>query len=137
MNLNLLSVHARIEEITIRDEQKAMVKLRLNHREDIQGECFIPAWEVDVKGYYLGQEFCGIFSPQPFPHYMLGLRLNASIHKISRPFNHSTQIEIVIEHEPQEPCNGECRFRIDSHDAFYYRVGHKLFCLFSPAGNTE
>lgn len=60
-----LRIHARIEEITkpFDHGQWVELKLKLDHRDDIQGECRLRVWTQDASKYTVGQELCGIFTP--------------------------------------------------------------------------
>lgn len=60
-----LRIHAHIEEITppFDKGQWVELKLKLDHREDIQGECRLRVWIQDAKQYRVGQELCGVFLP--------------------------------------------------------------------------
>lgn len=60
-----LRVHAHIEEITepFDKGQWVELKLKLDHRPDIQGECRLRIWTQNASQYSVGQELCGVFSP--------------------------------------------------------------------------
>lgn len=131
--LDTLRIHAQVEEINVLDDQTKQVKIRLDWREDIQGECLISAIAVDAKAYFLGQELCGIGSYDPLPPHMRGLRLNACIEKVSAPFNDGHHVEIRIAHEP--PDADECRLRVGPRLSPDYQIGREVYFLFSPLGN--
>lgn len=63
--LDTLRIHAHIEEITapFNDGQWVELKLKLDHRDDIQGECRLRVWSKDASAYHVGQELCGVFTP--------------------------------------------------------------------------
>lgn len=63
--LDCLRIHAHIEEITppFDNGQWVEIKLKLDHRDDIQGECRLRVWTADARHYHVGQELCGVFTP--------------------------------------------------------------------------
>lgn len=65
--LNGLRIHACIEEISepFDGGQWVELKLKLEDRADIQGECRIRVWAIDASDYHIGQELCGVFMPSP------------------------------------------------------------------------
>lgn len=62
--LDTLRIHARIEEITapFDNGQWVELKLKLDYRADIQGECRLRVWTRDARAYHVGQELCGVFA---------------------------------------------------------------------------
>lgn len=65
MRLDNLRIHAHIEEITdpFDGGQWVELKLKLDHRHDIQGECRLRLWASDVQELNVGQELCAVFYP--------------------------------------------------------------------------
>lgn len=63
--LDTLRIHAHIEEITepFDSGQWVELKLKLEHRDDIQGECRLRVWTQNASEYHVGQEVCGVFTP--------------------------------------------------------------------------
>lgn len=63
--LDSLRIHARIVEITppFDSGQWVELKLKLEHRDDIQGECRLRVWTQNASEYHVGQEVCGVFTP--------------------------------------------------------------------------
>lgn len=63
--LDTLRVHARIVEIStpFNNGDWVELKIKLEHRDDIQGECFFRVWTKNASGYRVGQEVCGVFTP--------------------------------------------------------------------------
>lgn len=68
--LDSLRIHAHIEEITepFDNGQWVELKIRLDYRADIQGECRLRVWTRDARAYHVGQELCGVFSPVAGAH---------------------------------------------------------------------
>lgn len=127
---NSLRIHACIMLITPAAEGGWVeIELKLEYRNNIQGECHLRIWHSDAQQYFVGQELCGL----PGKHGTRdGLQINARTVNVSKPFAGDQWIELKMMLSPRDDILGECRFRLWPEEAMDCKVGDELFFVFKP-----
>lgn len=125
-----LRIHAYIKEITAVDDGGWVgIKLKLEYRNNIQGECYLRIWHSDAHHFYVGQELCGV----PGKHGMPGcLRIDARIENISEPFSDGQWVELEMKLAPKDDILGGCLFRLWPKEAMDCQVGDEDCFVFTP-----
>lgn len=128
--LNSLRIHAYIKSITPAAEGGWVeLVLKLEHRNNIQGECHLRIWSCDAQQYFVGQELCGL----PGKHGTFGgLQIHARTESISPTFAADQWVELKMMLAPRDDILGDCRFRLWPEEAMDCQVGDELFYVFRP-----
>lgn len=125
-----LRIHAYIKSITpAPDGGWVEIELKMEYRNNIQGECHLRIWHSDAQQYFVGQELCGLPGKYGQPG---GLQIHARTESISKPFAGGQWIELKMMLAPRDDILGDCRFRLWPEEAMDCGVGDELFFVFKP-----